>query len=349
LRRGLSAGLLLALGLITWWRQPLPPANHDSTLRLVPIALPAPGTIAPLLGPLSLQAIWQIKSRNSLFSGYSGLVPLADGAFLAVSDRTGTMRFRPPGALRQRARFARVQFTSKPSRDVDAEAATRDPASGAIWIATESSNAVARFDSRLQRQTRVWPEAMKGWNQDRGPEAMTRLPDGRFLILAEGTDGLVERRRHQGLLFPRDPTLGDAPLRFAFLAPATELPTDMAALPDGRVLLLLRRINAAGFSARIMVGDPAEIRADGTWRALTVAILAAPIPRDNFEAMTVTPAAEGKLTLWVMSDDNGALFQRTLLLKLALDPAKLPRRKKARESLARPPVTSQEAARRPGP
>lgn len=340
MRRFLPIAALLLLGAITWMRQPLPPPVTDPALRFVPLKLPSGKETAALLGPFRLQGAWQLKSRNSLFGGYSGLVPLDDGHLLAIGDRGGALRFAPPGPLRQRGGFAKLQYTLEPSRDVDAEAAARDPATGDVWVATETSNAVTRLDRHLRRQLRAWPEAMREWNPDSGPEAMARLADGRFVVVAEGTETLLERRRHHALVFPRDPTWGDAPLRFVFLAPAGELPTDMVALPDGRLLVLLRRITPFGFAGRIMIADPAEIRAGGTWRPRTLALLTSPIPRDNFEAMTVTAAAKGKLTVWVMSDDNGALFQRSLLLRLTLDPAKLPARspgrEKARESLRAP-------------
>lgn len=323
-RRILAVALLVTLGSITWLRQPTPPPNSDPWLRLIPLELPAAAQTAPLLGPLRLEGAWQLKSRNSLFSGYSALVPLDDGQLLAFSDRGGAMRFRPPGPLRQRAWFKKLQFTAKLSRDLDAEAAARDPVTGRIWIATEASNAIARLDPSLQRERRVWPEAMKDWRSAQGPEAMTRLADGRFVVVAEGTEGFLERHRHRALLFPRDPTLRDEPLRFTFVAPAGNLPTELAVLPDGRVLVLLRRLTPFGFEGRILVADPARIRAGRDWTARHVAMLASPLPTDNFEAMTVTPGEDGRLILWVMSDDNGALFQRNLLLKFSFDPAKLP-------------------------
>lgn len=343
-RRFLGPGLLLALGLITWWRQPLPPANVEPWLRFVPLALPPAAEMTGLLGPLKFEGAWQLKARNSLFGGYSALVPLEDGRLIAISDRGGALWFRPPASRqarppRQRVRFQKLQFTMKKSRDLDAEAAARDPATGWIWIATEASNSISRMTPGLGRDARAWPAAMRHWNAYQGPEAMARLPDGRFLVLSEGAQGFFARGRHDAVLFPRDPTLGYPPKRFSFLAPPGELPTELAALPDGRVLVLLRQLGPFGFGGRILLADPAKIRAGGNWTARTLAILAAPLPIDNFEAMTVTPGKDGKLTLWVMSDDNGALFQRSLLLKFAFDPAALePRRKKARESLRAPPA-----------
>ncbi len=79
------------------------------------------------------------------------------------------------------------------------------------------------------------------------------------------------------------------------------------------------------FAGKIALADPAAIRPGGIWRSVEVAKLSSQLPVDNFEAIAVEPRANGKLTVWLMSDDNQALSQRTLLWKMALDPKLLPR------------------------
>ena len=161
-------------------------------------------------------------------------------------------------------------------------------------------------------------------------------PDGRFIVLEEGFDGFLESRRHQALLFARDPLLGDQPVQFAFAGDAAFSPTDMAQLPDGRVLILMRRLIwpfPLRFSGRIMIADPAAIRPGGVWRASEVAKLDAPLPVDNFEGIAIQPHSpddrkDGQVTVWLISDNNNAATQRTLLWKLVLHPARLPQTRK---------------------
>ena len=45
---------------------------------------------------------------------------------------------------------------------------------------------------------------------------------------------------------------------------------------------------------------------------------------ENYEGLAVEPGAGGRLTLWLVSDDNNMRFQRTLLLRLegAVPPAR---------------------------
>ena len=63
--------------------------------------------------------------------------------------------------------------------DRDTEAATRDPATGTIWVAREGSNSIARIDQAFRGYVSIRPPAMRHWQENGGPEAMVRLADGR--------------------------------------------------------------------------------------------------------------------------------------------------------------------------
>jgi hypothetical protein len=168
---------------------------------------------------------------------------------------------------------------------------------------------------------------MADWGGNSGPEAFTRLPDRRFIALREGFDDLLDDHRHRALLWPGDPTdLEEPPIEFTYESPRGFRPTDMAALPDGRVLILLRRVVwpvPAHFAGRIVLADPADIRAGETLRGRIVARLTSTLPVDNFEGLAIEPAPAGKLAIWLVSDDNGAAMQDTVLWKLLVDPAAL--------------------------
>jgi hypothetical protein len=161
---------------------------------------------------------------------------------------------------------------------------------------------------------------------------MVRLTDGRFIVLREGFDrpdeyGILGGRRHEALLFSGDPITGARSIRFDVDGPGGFSPVDIAELPDKRVLILMRRavwplpIRVAG---RIVIADPRTISPGGVWRTKVVARLASDMPIDNFEGMAIAPGEGGELTVWLISDDNSAATQRTLLWKLAVDPKSLP-------------------------
>lgn len=341
-RRALLA-LLVFVGLVpgTFLFQPGEPWNEDFSLRFAPLKVPPKAERRALLGPFDLVGAWAMKSPYSGFGGYSALVPLPGQRLMAISDSGRILTFSPPGAPQSAPeRGTMLPEARRRKFDVDVEAATRDPATGTIWLAREYLNAISRHDPQFRTMVNLQPAAMRDWGDNSGPEAMARLADGRFLVLREGFTGTFEWRRHAALLFPGDPVSGVKPVRFSFDGSSGFSPTDMAQLPDGRVLILMRRLVwplPLRFAGRILVADPASIRPGTAWQAREVAKLEAPLPTDNFEGLAVEPRTDGRVTVWLISDKNAAATQRTLLLKLLLDPARLPgvggsqARKKARD------------------
>jgi len=313
--------LVVVIGLApVWIRSPMPPELSDRRpiLRVVALRLPPVD-----LGPVRAVGAWQLESSNRYFGSYSAMVPLDDGTLLAASDAGKRLRFTPPGRTGPDPRFdffADVDFGDKSAYDI--ESLTRDPATGRFWAGYEHNNQIERYDAQLRSTGLVRPAAMRRWRSNSGPESMVRLADGRFVVLDETGLGWFDDEG-PGLLFPGDPVDGAAPLQFRFRPPASYNPCDMAALPDGRVLILLRKVVwglPPTFASKLMIADPAMIRAGEEWRAEPLADLRAPLPMDNYEGLAVEPMADGRLTLWLISDDNNALLQRTLLLELEWRP-----------------------------
>ena len=319
---------LLALLLGTWLRVTPPPPSFQLQLRFQPLPLPSREVQARQLGPFTVEAMWEMHSPHVHFSGFSALVPLEHGRLLAIGDRGYKLLFSPPGEPHTVPRIRRMLDGQawKESRH-DAEAATIDPATGRLWIGWEGGNAITRHGTPFGSPQSARPRAMRGWKQNTGPEAMVRLVDGRFVVLCEGFSGWISEDRHKALLFSGDPISSGEPQAFTFAGPVGFSPTDMAQLPDGRVLVLMRSLVwpvPARFEGGIALADPADIRPDAVWRGVEVARLSYPLPVDNFEGLAITPRPDGKVTVWLISDDNGAVLQRTLLWKLRLDPAGLP-------------------------
>lgn len=320
-RLALLAMVALALAPGTWLRGPGLVEDLRPILRIdpVPVAQDA-------LGPsLTIEGLWHLTSPNSHFGSYSALTALPDRSLLAISDKGRWLRFTPPGREGPAPQFGVIggEVVSD-KRQVDAEAATFDPATGTIWVAYEGANSVDRYDLSLATPTRVRPEAMARWPGNRGPEAMTRLADGRFIVIGEGSPEWLGEG-YPALLFSGDPVEGSKAAEFGLVPPAPYRATDIATLPDGRVLILLRAIRGylpPRFSARLMVADPGAIRAGKAWRGKALATLDLDLPTDNFEGLAVEPEEGGALTLWLISDDNGAALQRTLLYRLRWTPDK---------------------------
>ncbi len=200
----------------------------------------------------------------------------------------------------------------KVNRDIESLVVHR----GEAWIGYEQANAVWRYDRRsFARRSAAAPPAMREWSNNAGPEAMVRLKDGRFLVFAEGNGGDSE-----AALFSGDPTAaGTSALRLRYRPPEGYRVTDAAVLPDGRLVLLNRRVSLfAGFTARLTVAALPRLADRALIVGREIAAFEGSVTRDNLEALSVT--REGARTiLWIASDDNYNPLQRTLLMKFALE------------------------------
>lgn len=323
-----ALGLLVAIGLSpgTFIRTVPPPPDPGAGLLVEPL------TAAPLCcnaGPFHLVGAWRLTSAHPAFGGYSALAQSAPGRFIALSDRGYFAEFPRPDGPSGPVRFGplfdeTVRF--KDNRDI--EAASRDPVSGRLWLAQEGRNAIERKSPDLQREAfREIPE-MGDWPHNSGPEALARLRDGRFVVLREGsTTRWTSSGIHPALVFDHDPTDRGAVARpFTFIGVEDYQPTAMAQLPDGRVLIVVRRLTwpmPPRFAIRILIADPAQIVPGGTWRARELAELLPPWPVDNYEGLVIERQDDGRLVAWLISDENGTATQRVLLLKVEIDENRL--------------------------
>lgn len=314
----LLALLILALTPGTWLRSPPPPVVLDAGVEVVRVPV-----AEARIGAFEVLGAWQLKSEHSLFHGYSALLAMGDGAYFAASDAGAVLEFSMAGGFP--ADFTLSPYARNrrnPDKEfADIEALARDPETGFIWAGYEGRNIVERRNAELGGARSVQPEPMARWSVNSGPEAMTRLADGRFVMLGEGTVSWSEDS-FPGLLWARDPILGEAPEEFAFSTPENFRPTDMALLPDGRVLVLVRRI-AWGlpphFEVAVLVADPQEIEAGKVWSGTELARFSPPFPTDNYEGLAVEPGSGFPVEITIISDDNAVSYQRTLLLRLQWD------------------------------
>lgn len=331
LRKVLAVALAICLAPGLLLRETPPPRDASQRVELRPLALAG----VPQMGPFTLSGAWQLDSPDWRFGGYSALAVPTKGRLLAFSDQGYLLDLTQPGSPRAAPRIARLFGGKVPlKQDRDVEAVTRDPATGRLWLALEGRNAIAPLGKDLSIERLVRPPVMQGWPDNSGPEAIVRLADGRFVVMAEAYAGLADWSGHPALLFAGDPSdAGTAALRFTLAGPSGYRPTDAALLPDGRMLLLMRRLVwpfPARFAVKLVLADPAEVVPGGRLQAIELGTFAAPWPVDNYEALALEAGADGAITAWVMSDANSAVTQRNLLLRLAFRMEDLPEKRKAR-------------------
>ncbi|MEG3089149.1 esterase-like activity of phytase family protein [Sphingomonas sp. PB4P5] len=277
------------------------------------------------LGRLTYLGGVELRSPDPVFGGFSAM-QLTGDRFTLLSDGGGIVRFR----LDAQGRISDQQIAELPAgpatgwekRDRDSESLIVDAATGDVLIGFERVNEIWRYDALLTRAIRhAAPKTMHDWDENGGPEAMVRLADGRTIVLAESS-GPKKKPGRYALSFAGDPTRsGQRAVRFLYMPPAGFDPSDAAALPDGRILVLNRRFATPfDFAAKLTIVDPRTIRAGAMVRGQEVATIDTPLTRDNFEGLVVTK--EGQATvIWLISDDNQFFLERTLLMKFRLEPA----------------------------
>ena len=291
-----------------------------------PVTLVRDDAARTRVGAMTLLGGWKLTSASRQFGGLSALA-VHGRELTAIGDAGSMLRFRlgnfgrpyaasiaalPPGCGRSDDKIWR-----------DTESLAHDPTSGDWWVGYEWRNAVCRVSRDFAtRRGLAAPPALRGWSKTAGPEAMMRLPDGRFVIVAENDPRRGSTRPI--VVFDRDPTDPAARFaRFAWQPPAGYNPTEIAALPDGRWLMLVRRIALDTlFTTQLLLIDPRARVGRRLPNGRVLARLEPPVIHDNFEGLSVT-VESGRPIVWMISDNNFLDWQSTYLLKLAIDPAAL--------------------------
>jgi hypothetical protein len=296
--------------------------SQNIALRPLPLNPDHPGPRR--IGALTFLNAWELGSGNNDFGGISALTALPGGRFIGLSDAGTVIGFGLAGNDRTDRPFIAPLPTpllgSVKYKDRDTEGITYDPVTGRFWVSYENRNAIRRFTPALARSDgKTTPSEMRNWGSNKGAETIIRMNDGRFIVLSEGAN--MPGGRSMGLLFSGDPVEpGTQHFIFGYQPPAGYMPTDGTQLPDGRLLILNRRISFPnGFAAKISIVDPAAIQKNADVKGETLVTLAAPLLIDNMEGITTTQE-NGVTMIWIISDNNFGAWQRTILMKFALTP-----------------------------
>jgi len=302
--------------------EPLEVFAGTVTMRATRVSLDPGDPARVRVGALTYLGGVRLSGSHPAFGGFSSMQVSGD-RFALLSDGGHIVRFRMgadfrPYALRVGALSA-GPGTGWFKAERDSESQTADPATGQSWIGFEHFNAIWRYDRFGRAEAHAEPRLMASWPSNGGPESMVRLADGRFLVISE-TSRPKGGKGREGVIFAGDPTDPRAKAQgFVYQPPTGYDPSDMAELPDGRVLVLNRRVSLADFfTARLVVIDRDAIRPGASVTGREIATLAAPLLHDNYEALAVTREA-GATIIWIASDDNREWFEQSLLLKFRLD------------------------------
>ena len=287
-------------------------------------------------GVLEYRAGYELSNRSSEFGGLSGLILSPDGqSITALTDHGNVLRARlvldKSGRLlglegsemfRLRDLDGRKLSRRLDKRDQDTEAVER-LADGSYLVPFEIRHRILAYEDLKARPTEfATPDELKMAPRNGGLEAMTALPDGRILVMTEKlrakkiNDTAAKKSDYVGWLLSADgETLG----KIYWPKQGKFRPTDLAAMPNGDVLMLQRRYSAAGGAgARVSMIHRDQITIGNRMADIELANMAPPMSVDNFEGLAVHPAEDGGWWVYMLSDDNFNPLQRNLLLQFYL-------------------------------
>jgi hypothetical protein len=323
-RLALAVLAALSLGHNAASAEPLPQGWELALTVAAPVAVTAEPTeiTGGALTGLSLSGAWVLRGNHPSFGGFSGLL-VSQGRLFAVSDKgwwLDAVLREDNGALRlSNARMA-------PMRDGEGDRYTK-AGGDAEGLTRRGPRLVVSFerDHRLMilRDTgrmggTIQPRSFEQFRSNKGLEALATLPDGRMIVLAEGTDDggtpmfLVDPA-------PVDPAGGVTEARLP--RPGNHSVTGADIGPDGQLYLVLREYSVLfGVSIRVMryrLGANGLPLPDS---AETLAAFEASSGIDNMEGIALDIGPGGKTRLWLISDNNFQSSQRTLLVRFEVLP-----------------------------
>jgi len=311
LRAGLVAALLLAACASV--SPPLPPAPVPAGPGIIVKAEPVPLNSADpsqdrLAGFIYAGGIALTSDQTSRLHGLSDLKMTPDGRFESVSDDGDLLEGRivldSTGRL---VGVADARLTGLVGQDGqplvgkferDAEGLAILPARDRL-VSFEHHHRIWLYPA-AGGPPRAVPMPDEAFPENDGMEALAALPwvaPDAYVVGAEDT----------GHTWICRVSATCAPSASAELPPAHGL-VAIAPLADGRTGWLMRAWSPA-LGTRVTL----SLR-DAAGRELDRAYFALPISVDNFEGLAMIPGREGRLRLYILSDDNFSPSQRTLFL-----------------------------------
>jgi hypothetical protein len=293
-------------------------AAEAITVTALPLAPELPA--GARAGALVFRGALELHSPDSRFGGWSGLHVGPGGHVTAVSDAgyfgeldivedaAGTLVGVRRGTIETMTGLGGARLGRKRDRDAEELVVLPD---GTRLVVFEHKVRIGLFPKGSAQATRFIPLPNLVPSGNQGIEAAVRLGDGRLLLIAE-------HQGHEGGI--RHAWIGEPGRweRLDYVPPTNDDVAGAALLPDGDLLVLEREATVlVGFRSRLVRVPGALIRAGGRLVGREILRLSPPWLSDNFEGVAVRQDGRG-VSVYLISDDNYFILQRTLLLKFEL-------------------------------
>ncbi len=308
----------------------LGPARADTIeVRARAVPLDAKNPARHTVGRLRYRGGLELSASDNRFGGFSGLAVGSDGRrLLAVSDHGYVLDARlvygAGGDLVgvERAHMGPLRGIDgnplEDKEDRDAESLSPLP-DGAMLVTFERRHRLLSYDFETAPRMVGAPPQLALAPANGGIEAATLTADGRLLLLTE--DLTTARGRDAGVAGWIGSGAGGA-ATWELLTYATDgrfNPTGAATLPDGDVVVVERRFTfIEGVTIRLRHIDQRALRGDSLLDGPLLATLRKPLVVDNFEGVDARRGDGGETLIYLISDDNYNIAQRTLLLMFEL-------------------------------
>ncbi len=319
LAAGFAAALALALAACAPSKAaPDPPAPVDVTVKPVAQWLAGSEPVVPVPGTFTYAGGLELSAPKAAhFGGLSDIDVQPDGRFVAVEDEGelvwGRIVTDAKGRLVgvrdvTKAKLGNLEggVVSGGKADSDSEGLARWP-NGDLMVSFEGRHRIWLYPAAGGPPHAVpFPDAPFPFND--GMEALALDPESganAYLVGREDTRDTWICRLAEACV----PYLQAGKGEYGKLVSAR-------ALPGGRWAFLFRDFNVGGITSRLAITDRKGVELD----LLTIA---RPANVDNTEGVSALPRPDGSIRFYLISDDNFAANQRTLLLAYDWRPPKL--------------------------
>jgi hypothetical protein len=289
--------------------------NAPWTARPLPFATERDGGAS--LGALRFMGALELSSTDRRFGGLSGIAVRDGSRVTAISDRGYFVELDldedPAGMLvgASSPRIAPLEDAAGKrlrgfARDGEDVALLGD---GTRLVVFEHEARLGWFAPGSAREERSASLLDLVGDGNDGIESVVPLGEGRLLLIAERL-GEAEGTRRAWIGEPGQWEALD------YVPEANEDVSGAAMAPGGDLLVLERAVSPlTGFSARLRRVAQAQLRPGARLQPVTLLELAPPALADNFEGVAVRPLPDGRVAIYLVSDDNYFPLQRTYLVK----------------------------------